>query len=54
MQNQNLCLICKCPLSSETLRCGVRYFCEHCGQYEIVETHDMKERNDLVIRPERF
>ena len=49
-----MCLICKCPLSSETLRWGVRYFCEHCGQYEIVETHDMKERDDLVTRTERY
>lgn len=52
--HEPMCLICKCPLSSEALRWGVRYFCDHCYQYEIIETHDMKKKNDLVIRPERF
>lgn len=48
------CLICKSPLSNEVLRWGVRYFCEHCWQYEVVETHNMKERNELVLRAEKY
>ena len=48
------CLICKSPLSNEVLRWGVRYFCEHCLQYEVVETHNMKERNELILRAEKY
>ena len=42
MTEPKLCLLCAYPMAAEPLRFGVRYWCERCWKYEIIDTEEKK------------
>ena len=54
MPEDKLCLLCSYPMASESLRFGVRYWCERCRKYEIIVANSKTSSFPEVRKIERM